>query len=76
MPCAFVRRFNKTPNHSELLALIVNNSRRAIARGVNLFKENFAKFKESQNYHTEHFENSFEKARNKNYSNFSIEKLA
>ena len=38
------------------------------------FKENFAKFKESQNSHEEPFENSVEKARNRNYSNFSKEK--
>ncbi len=31
-------------------------------------KENFAKSKESQNSHTEHFENSSEKTRNQNYS--------
>ncbi|MEK6757963.1 MAG: VanZ family protein [Nanoarchaeota archaeon] len=43
---------------------------------ISSLKENFAKSKKSQNSHEEHFENSFEKARNRNYSNFSIEKLA
>ena len=51
----------------EKLAEDINNVARII-------KENFAKSKESRNSHEEHFENSVEKARNRNYSNFSKEK--
>ncbi|MEK6757811.1 MAG: Zn-ribbon containing protein [Nanoarchaeota archaeon] len=42
-------------------------------RSMKDIKENFAKFKKSQNSHEEHFENSLKKAKNKNYSNFSKE---